>query len=110
MRDQYAALTAKINNPATSGTDLRSHGEMQLLMAAEYRDAAELRTCSTAALAPDQPRWPYFLAHLPVRGETTKSASSFERVLDQARRWRGARLVGQRLSRPGPSRCRRALS
>ncbi|MEP7310304.1 MAG: tetratricopeptide repeat protein [Acidobacteriota bacterium] len=85
LRDQYAALTAKINDPATTGTDLATaYGEMgKLLMAAEYRDAAEPYLLDAQALAPDQPRWPYFLAHLyRLRGETTKSAASFERALE----------------------------
>jgi tetratricopeptide (TPR) repeat protein len=83
LRGQYASLTEKIQNPKVPAADLAmAFGEMgKLLMAAEYREAAETCFLNAAALAPDAARWPYYLAHLyKIRGEAIKSIASFERA------------------------------
>ena len=83
LREQYAALTAKTQDPATAVPELATaYGEMgKLLMAAEYRDAAEACLLNAQALAPDVPRWPYYLGHLyKIRGDGPKSIASFERA------------------------------
>src|SRR4029453_4017199 len=60
------------------------YGEMgRLLMAAEYRDAAEPCFLNAQALAPDDARWPHYLAHLyRLRNEPARSAAMFERTLE----------------------------
>jgi tetratricopeptide (TPR) repeat protein len=84
LREQYAFLKHRIDDPATTPADLASaHGEMgKLLMAAEYRDSAEPYFLNAQALAPDDMRWPYYLGHLcRLRGETAKSVTAFEHAL-----------------------------
>src|SRR5581483_2924396 len=60
LREGYAQLQAAIDNPSTSDAVLGfAYGEMgKLLMAAEYRDAAEASLLNAQTLAPDEPRWP----------------------------------------------------
>jgi len=84
MRDRSAALTAKIENAGTPPGDLaESYGAVgNLLLAAEYRDAAEAYYLHAQALAPNDMRWPYYLGHVyRLRGELAESAASFERAL-----------------------------
>ena len=84
LREQYARLQRKIDDPATTTVDLASgYGEMgKLLMSAEYRDFAERCFLDAQELTPGEMRWPYYLGHLyRLRGETEKSATSFERAL-----------------------------
>ena len=114
LRDGYAALTAKIGKPAISDVDLGfAYGEMgKLLMAAEYRDAAEPAFLNAEALTPNERRWPYYLAHLyKLKGDAQQATASFERALQaEARRSADARLARQRVSRSGTRRrCRAAL-
>ena len=85
MRERYASLMLKTSNPKTPATDLgHAYGEMgELLMAAEYPDAAEPCYLNAQALVPGEVRWPYYLGHLyRIRGEPAKSAASFERALE----------------------------
>jgi tetratricopeptide (TPR) repeat protein len=78
-RDQinvaYASLTSKKD-------DGNAYGEMgKLLLAAEYLEAAESCFLNAEALAPREPRWPYYLGHLyKARAEAEKSAAAFERA------------------------------
>jgi tetratricopeptide (TPR) repeat protein len=84
LREGYAALTTKIGNPSTSDADLGfAYGEMgKLLMAAEYRDAAEAAFLNAQALTPNEARWPYYLGHLyKTKGDSARTAASFERAL-----------------------------
>jgi tetratricopeptide (TPR) repeat protein len=79
VRDQinaaYASLTSK-------KTDANAYGEMgKLLLAAEYLEAAESCFLNAEALAPREPRWPYYLGELyKARAEAEKSAAAFERA------------------------------
>jgi tetratricopeptide (TPR) repeat protein len=83
LHRQYDALTAKTARPDVARADLATaYGEMgMLLMAAEYRDAAEACLLNAQTLARDVARWPYYLAQLyKSRGETAKAIASFERA------------------------------
>ena len=83
LEQQYAALTAATGNRATPIDDLaNAYGEMgKLLMAAEYREAAEACLVNAESLATRDPRWPYYLGHLyKLRGNGAKSIAAFERA------------------------------
>ena len=84
LRDGYAKLTARMADPATSDVDLGfAYGEMgKLLMAAEYRDAAESSFLDAQLLTPNEARWPYYLGHVyKLRGDSSHTSASFERAL-----------------------------
>jgi tetratricopeptide (TPR) repeat protein len=84
LRERYTSLTLKIESAATPTAELgNEYGEMgKVLVAAEYRDAAEPCFLNAQALAPDDARWPYYLAHLyRLRNEPEKSALFFEKAL-----------------------------
>ena len=84
LRERYASLTPKIEDGATPAAELANeYGETgKLLMAAEYRDAAEPCFLNAQALVPGDARWPYYLAHLYRLGnEPEKSAMFFEKAL-----------------------------
>jgi tetratricopeptide (TPR) repeat protein len=54
-----------------------------ILQAAEFFDAAEPSYLNAQKLAPDDVRWPYYLANLyKSRGETDKAEASFKRALE----------------------------
>ena len=61
-----------------------AYGEYgMVLQAAEYFDAAEPPYLDAKRLAPDDVRWPYYLAHLyKSRGETAKAEAEFKRALE----------------------------
>jgi tetratricopeptide (TPR) repeat protein len=85
MNERYAALTAKIQNPAISQDDLgEAFGEMgKLFLATEYLDSAEVSLLNAQSLMPSDPRWPYYLARLyNDNNNLEKSAASFEKVLE----------------------------
>jgi tetratricopeptide (TPR) repeat protein len=53
----------------------------KLLMAAEYRDAAEPAFLDAQALTPNEVRWPYYLAHLyKLKGDAARATAAFERA------------------------------
>jgi tetratricopeptide (TPR) repeat protein len=84
LRERYASLRLKAENSTTSAVELgHEYGEMgKLLMASEYRDAAEPCFLNAQALMPSEIRWPYYLAHLyRLRNEPEKSAVFFETTL-----------------------------
>jgi tetratricopeptide (TPR) repeat protein len=84
MAERYRSLTAMVDNHATSSIELaHAYGEMgNLLMAAEYFDAAEAYYLHAQALEPEAIRWPYYLGHVYMaKAEPGKSISSFERAL-----------------------------
>ena len=85
LNNRYSDLRAKIDDPGTRSVDLANgYGEMgKLLMAAGYRESAEPCFLDAQALAPAEMRWPYYLGHLyRLEGETSKSATFFERALE----------------------------
>jgi tetratricopeptide (TPR) repeat protein len=84
LRDGHAALTAKIEDPAATDVDLGfAYGEMgKLLLAAEYRDAAEPSLLNAQALTPNEVRWPYYLGHLyKAKGDSSRASLWFKRAL-----------------------------
>lgn len=84
LREHSAALTRVTANPKVSPGELAdAYGAMgMLLMAAEYREAAEAYLLDAETLAPDAARWPYYLAHLyRAAGDNAKSQEEFERVI-----------------------------
>ena len=83
LRDQSAVLSAAMQSSGTTDADLgRAYGEMgKLLMAAEFREAAEPCFLNAEALAPAEIRWPYYLAHLSkLRGNPAGAREGFERA------------------------------
>jgi tetratricopeptide (TPR) repeat protein len=83
-RERYGALTLKIADGRTAAADLASaYGQYGMLLhAARYHDAAEPCYLNAETLAPDELRWPYYLAHLyRSRGETDRAEASFKRAL-----------------------------
>ena len=84
IRERYAAVTGMLAARTPAGRDLGeafgSYG--MLLNAAEYHDAAEPAYLNAQALTPDDPRWPYYLAHLHrSEGDTAAAMAAFRRVL-----------------------------
>jgi tetratricopeptide (TPR) repeat protein len=83
LGDGYASLTRTIQD-RNAGTLERgtAYGRMgMLLMTAEYRDEAEACFLDAQSLAPDDVRWPYYLAHLyKAKGDAAKSTAAFERA------------------------------
>ena len=82
IREQYARVAT---GPAATSASARA-GELGatgvLLMAAESVPAAEPFLTQAAALAPDEPRWPYYLGHLSrMKGDAEGAATYFRRVL-----------------------------
>ena len=80
--DSLQALLARAN--ARDADRAAAYGRLgMLLQAAEFYDAAEPAYLNAQTLAPSEPRWPYFLAHLyKNRGETARSTAAFRRVLE----------------------------
>jgi tetratricopeptide (TPR) repeat protein len=84
MGEGYRTLMSLIEHHGTPSVGLaRAYGAMgNLLMAAEYFEAAEPYYLHAQALAPDEMRWPYYLGHVYMaRAEPAKSVASFERAL-----------------------------
>ncbi len=84
LRGGYASLVATMQKPGATDADLgEAYGEMgRLLMAAEYRDAAEPCFLNAQMLVPSDGRWPYYLAHLyKAVGDAPNVVRSFERAL-----------------------------
>jgi tetratricopeptide (TPR) repeat protein len=84
IRERYDQTTKMLAAGAPPDRDLGvAFGEYGMLLhAAEYYDAAEPAYRNAEALVPDDPRWPYYLAHLHrTEGETDKAMSAFRRVL-----------------------------
>jgi tetratricopeptide (TPR) repeat protein len=87
LREAYASLMAKVESGQTSSAELATaYGEMgNLLLAAEYFDAAEPCYRNAQELAPQEMRWAYYLGHVHrLRGEPANAASAFERTLELA--------------------------
>ena len=84
VRERHTALT-RIDRPEAPADELgRAHGDLGLiLMAAGYDTAALSSLRNAQAVAPHDPRWPYYLAkfHL-IRGEHARPTALFERALE----------------------------
>jgi len=84
MTTQFRALSSLIENHSTPPRDLaKAYGDMgNLLLAAEYNDAAGPFYLHAEALAPDEVRWPYYLGHVYMgHAEPEKAIAAFERAL-----------------------------
>ena len=83
MRARFDALEAKIHEVAREADLAADYGEVgELLLAAHYLDDAEPALLNARDLAPNDPRWPYYLAHLyRMRGALDQAAASFREVL-----------------------------
>jgi tetratricopeptide (TPR) repeat protein len=83
VRDRYAVL--ELTNARRAGADEigRAYGDVGLiLMATEYLDAAVSGLRNAQTLAPNDPRWPYYLGQFYLaRGERAKAAEFFTRAL-----------------------------
>ena len=82
VRERYAVLERLAREKPPPGELGRAHGEVGLiLMAAEYETRALESLANAQVLAPDDPRWPYYLGQLRLlRGEHTEAQAAFERV------------------------------
>jgi tetratricopeptide (TPR) repeat protein len=84
VRERYQSMLDTLKKPDTTSEErARAYGSIgMVLQAAEYYDAAEPAYLNAQALMPQEPRWPYFLAHLhKSRGKTAESIAAFTRVL-----------------------------
>jgi len=84
LREHDAALRrVTANSKASPGELADAYGDVgMLLMAAEYREAAEAYLLNAEALAPETAKWPYYLAHLyRAAGDSAKSPGEFEHVI-----------------------------
>jgi tetratricopeptide (TPR) repeat protein len=84
-RTRYETLTRQMKTPGTPDVELAAaYGQYgMLLQAAEYYDAAEPAYLNAQALAPNEMRWPYYLAHIyKNKGNTAKARGDFKRVLE----------------------------
>ena len=80
--DRWEALTDRIQAGAPAAQLARAYGDAGLLlMAAEFEEAAIACLRNAETLAPDDPRWPYYLGqfHL-LRGEQAEAPAYFERA------------------------------
>ena len=84
VKQQYQSMLETINRPGVTDEERgKAYGNIgMVLQAGEYYDAAEPAYLNAQALMPNEPRWPYFLAHLhKSRGNTARSIELFNRVL-----------------------------
>lgn len=85
VREKHAALTALLQRADAPATEKASaYGTLGVLLhAGEYYEAAEPAYLNAQALAPDEPRWPYFLSllHRSV-GQPDKVVTDLTRVLE----------------------------
>jgi tetratricopeptide (TPR) repeat protein len=81
--DAVRQLRAAHDEAVMRAPDAAAYGRLgALLMAAELNDAAEPALLNALALAPNDPAWTYYLAHVyRRRGELATAAAYFERTL-----------------------------
>ena len=82
--DQYRSLLSLVESHSAPPHDLaRAYGDVgNLLMAADYLEAAEPYYLHAQAVEPSEMRWPYYLGHVYMnRAAPAKSIASFERAL-----------------------------
>jgi tetratricopeptide (TPR) repeat protein len=84
VQERYAALMRRVSTAGLPSADLgAAYGELgQVLMAAEYNDAAEPCFSNALALSPGDGRWAYYLAHVYRRkGDLARAAEYFQRTV-----------------------------
>ncbi len=82
--ERYASFARTLDDRATSPADrANAYGELgRVLIAAKFNDEAVACYRHAQALAPDEVRWPYYLAHAYlVQGNRAAAVASYERVL-----------------------------
>ena len=85
VRERYQAMLETIKKPgATNEERGRAYGGVGMLLhAGEYYAAAKPAYLNAQVLMPQEPRWPYFLAHLAKnQGDTAAAMAAFNRVLE----------------------------
>ena len=85
VRERYAVLEEMTTSPGTSTPALaRAHGDVGLILMATGHDAgAETSLRNAQALAPNEPRWPYYLGQLHLTsGDRAGAPEFFERALE----------------------------
>jgi len=85
VRQRYAAMLETIGKPgATDAERATAYGSAgMVLQAGEYYEAAKPALLNAQALMPEEPRWPYYLAHLHLNeGDTARAIAAFSRVLE----------------------------
>jgi tetratricopeptide (TPR) repeat protein len=114
--DTALARTADGGTPPAELAD--AFGELgKILLAADYRDAAEPCLLNAQALAPGDHRWPYYLGHLyRDGGDLAKSLTYFDQALQNRPDdvatlvWLGDIRLAQGLPNEAGPRFERALS
>jgi tetratricopeptide (TPR) repeat protein len=83
VHERYDALLHTLETSNDRAERALAYGQYgMVLQAAEFFDAAEPVYLNAQGLAPDDVRWPYYLANLyKSRGETAKAEASFKRAL-----------------------------
>ena len=84
-KERYAALTDVLKQPTATAADRgKAYGNLAMLMhAGEYYDVAEPAYLNAQDLDPQDPRWPYLLAHLhKSKGDPARALMDFTRALD----------------------------
>ena len=85
VRERYQSMLDTIQKPGVTDEERgRAYGSIgMVLQAGEYYEAAEPAYLNAQTLMPQEPRWPYFLAHLhKSQGDTAGSIAAFSRVLE----------------------------
>ena len=84
VKERYDTLKGAMGGSSTDAELATAYGQYgMVLQAAEFFDAAEPCYLNAQALAPDEFRWPYYLANLhKSRGETDRAEAAFKRVLE----------------------------
>src|SRR5262249_50766769 len=83
VKERYETLKQAMAGSTTDAELGEAYGRYgMVLQAAEFFDAAEPCYLNAEALAPQEVRWPYYLANLHrSRGETDQAEAAFKRVL-----------------------------
>jgi tetratricopeptide (TPR) repeat protein len=83
VRERYETLKRSMATSTPAAELATSYGQYGMVLhAAEFLDVAEPCYLNAQALAPDDVRWPYYLANLyKSRGETDKAEGAFKRAL-----------------------------
>ena len=83
IKERYDTLEQAMAGSTPDAELATAYGQYgMVLQAAEFFDAAEPCYLNAQALAPDEFRWPYYLADLhKSRGETVKAEAAFKRAL-----------------------------
>jgi tetratricopeptide (TPR) repeat protein len=85
MNDAHATLQAKNTRATPRGELANTYGELgKILLAGDYREAAEPCFLNAQTLAPEDYRWSYYLGHLyRDNGDLSKAQSFFEQALEK---------------------------